>query len=229
MKGYTPDDRLALDPGWPPMRPEPSPGDHCVSGAEPHRQIERLRVRHHERRGQRLDLGEGKALDVAPRRRSSAQRVARGGAHQRRNATAASASAPAAAQPHWRCRASRHGVGEIAILHRLRRLRDRGLHQPLAAARGALIHAGQFHDAEQLVARRGKVRRSSRATSSSRRCRQTQRCHFSGRPRPSVAAPASEESAGAPSRASRRSGPARRRADRRARGRRARRESPPPA
>ena len=41
---------------------------------------------------------------------------------------------------------------EILILHRLRRLGHRGLHQTLAAALRRRAHARQLHDAEQLIA-----------------------------------------------------------------------------
>ena len=46
----------------------------------------------------------------------------------------------------------RDGVGEIPVLHRVRRLRHRGLDEPFAAACGGVVLPGQFDDAEQLVA-----------------------------------------------------------------------------
>ena len=45
-----------------------------------------------------------------------------------------------------------HRFGEVAILDRLRGLGDRGLDQSFAASGSAVVHAGQFHDAEQLIA-----------------------------------------------------------------------------
>ena len=47
----------------------------------------------------------------------------------------------------------RHGIGKILILHRVVRLGHRRLHEALAAAREFAVLFGQFHDAEQLIAK----------------------------------------------------------------------------
>ena len=46
----------------------------------------------------------------------------------------------------------RHGLGEVAVLDRHRRLLDRGLDEPLASTGRAFFHPDEFHDAQQLVA-----------------------------------------------------------------------------
>ncbi len=45
----------------------------------------------------------------------------------------------------------RHRVGEILVLHGVRRLLHRRAHEPLAAPGRGLVVPGQFHDAQQLV------------------------------------------------------------------------------
>ena len=46
----------------------------------------------------------------------------------------------------------RNGFAEVAPLDRFRRLRDGGLHKPLASPGISFIHADEFDDAEQLIA-----------------------------------------------------------------------------
>ncbi len=142
---------------WPPpadprCAPSPRSGDQRVSGAKLQRQRERLRIRHHQRLRQRLDARKSVALHTRatacnPARKRIARRVIhqhqRGDRQRQRCRPPPSPTADAAhAAPH----------AEILVLHRLRRLRHRRLHQPLAPPRRADSMPRQLHDAEQLIA-----------------------------------------------------------------------------
>ena len=113
-------------------------------------QVHRLRVGHDQPLRQLLHLRKRVALHVLPGREPACHRIpGRRGHHEERQHR----------HRHRRSRRPapgpvlilRHRFIERNVLHRLRRLRHRRLHQPLAAS-GAEVHPRQFHDAQQLVA-----------------------------------------------------------------------------
>ena len=128
---------------------------------ELHRELHRLRERHDELFRQRLDAGKGEALDVLPRHRPALCGIPRGVRHaescrERDDRCCAEAPSPACMPRLW------HRIRKILVLHRVRRLRHGGLHEPLAA-RG-IVMPRKLHDAEQLIAepRKGALQQPRR-------------------------------------------------------------------